>query len=378
MREEGKTHSLYGNDHGSINEMVEISDLQEFARHPFKVEKDAAMYELMESIRRDGVLVPLLVRPVRKKSGEEEQKIDNEKGIELEAKYEIISGHRRRMAAEWAGLKQVPAIIRDLDDSLAVIAMVDSNLQRERLLPSEKAYAYKMRLEAMKHQGRRCCTEPTQSSAQNVPKTGEPTDAETTSVQLEPAKGILFASKTEEASAQIDPKHGMIACSLAEEASSVQNEPNCKGKTYIPIRSNELLARQVGENVNQIKRYIRLTFLIPQILQMVDDRKLAMSSAVEISFLREKEQYEPYAVMDIEQTVPTLSQANRMKRMSQQKGLTMDDIYRILEEPKPNQREQVKIPLDRVRQYFPKDFTPAQQVDLIEKLLAGWATENLK
>ena len=142
--------------------------------------------------------------------------------------------------------------------------------------------------------------------------------------------------------------------------------------------SNELLARQVGENVNQIKRYIRLTYLIPQILCMVDEKRLALTSAVEISFLKEEEQYDLYAVMDLEQTIPSLSQANRMKRMSQQKGLSMDDIYTILGEEKPNQREQVKIPLNRIRQYFPKDFTPAQQVDLIETLLAGWATEHLQ
>ena len=143
-------------------------------------------------------------------------------------------------------------------------------------------------------------------------------------------------------------------------------------------RSNELLAKQVGENVNQIKRYIRLTFLIPQILQMVDDEKLAITSAVEISFLKEEEQYELYAVMDLEQTIPSLSQANRMKRISQQKSLDMDKIYSILIERKPNQREQVKIPMDRIQQYFPKDFTPSQQIDLIEKLLAGWAEKYLK
>jgi ParB family chromosome partitioning protein len=294
--------------------MVRICDLQEFSDHPFKVVKDAAMYELMESIRLEGVLVPLLIRPA-----------------EQDGKYEIIAGHRRKMAAEWAGLTQVPAIVRNLDDDQAVIAMIDSNLQRERILPSEKAYAYKMRLEAMKHQGKRMHVELT--------------------------------------SAQLEPK---LQDGRGEGNESLNFKKAASG------RSNELLAKQVGENVNQIKRYIRLTFLIPQILQMVDDEKLAITSAVEISFLKEEEQYELYAVMDLEQTIPSLSQANRMKRISQQKGLDMDKIYSILIERKPNQREQVKIPMDRIQQYFPKDFTPSQQIDLIEKLLAGWAEKYLK
>lgn len=327
--------------------MARISDLREFYSHPFKVTKDAAMYELMESIRQEGVLVPLLVRPIRKDEGgarkNEGEVIDPEESTGMdqasgsEARYEIIAGHRRRMAAEWAGLTEVPVIIRDMDDDQAVIAMVDSNLQREYLLPSEKAYAYKMRLDAMKHQGKRITS---------------------TSAQVEPK----FSNRAE------DEKSG----------GSEGSTGNTDTEKHVPIRSNELLARQVGENVNQIKRYIRLTFLIPQILQMVDDRKLALSSAVELSFLKEDEQYDLYAVMDLEQTVPSLPQANRMKRMSQQKGLTMDDIYSILSEIKPNQKEQVKIPMERIRKYFPKEFTPSQQVDLIEKLLAGWAEKYLK
>ncbi len=163
---------------------------------------------------------------------------------------------------------------------------------------------------------------------------------------------------------------------------SDQVEPKCNEpqgvKELTPSRSNELLAKMVGENVNQIKRYIRLTYLIPQILLMVDEGKLALTSAVELSFLRENEQYELHAIMDLEQSIPSLSQTNRMKRISQQKGLTMDDICSILEEVKPNQREQVKIPMERIQRYFPKDFTPVQQVELIEKLLAGWAKKYLK
>lgn len=314
MTNEEKMYSLGSYASGACSGMVQICDLQEFSDHPFKVVKDAAMYELMESIRLEGVLVPLLIRPA-----------------EQDGKYEIIAGHRRKMAAEWAGLTEVPAIVRNLDDDQAVIVMIDSNLQRERILPSEKAYAYKMRLEAMKHQGKRM-------------------HVELTSAQVEPKLQDGRGKKNE-------------SLNVMKAASG---------------RSNELLAKQVGENVNQIKRYIRLTFLIPQILQMVDDEKLAITSAVEISFLKEKEQYELYAVMDLEQTIPSLSQANRMKRISQQKGLDMDKIYSILIERKPNQREQVKIPMDRIQQYFPKDFTPSQQIDLIEKLLAGWAEKYLK
>ena len=343
MKAKKGVSSFANNDHGLQSGMIKISNLRDFFCHPFKVVKDAAMYELMESIRQEGVLVPLLVRPVRMKIETEggEGKLMDEK----EKEYEIIAGHRRKTAAEWAGLREVPAIVRDLDDDQAVIAMVDSNLQREQLLPSEKAYAYKMRLEAMKHQGRR----------------------------LNPAM------------VQIEPKE--VSSSIEKNGESTEKDAGSKSlqtdgvqhtRTYVPIRSNELLARQVGENVNQIKRYIRLTYLIPQILRMVDEKRLALTSAVEISFLKEEEQYDLYAVMDLEQTIPSLSQANRMKRMSQQKGLSMDDIYTILGEEKPNQREQVKIPLNRIRQYFPKDFTPAQQVDLIETLLAGWATEHLQ
>ena len=314
MTNEEKIYSLGSYVSGACSGMVRICDLQEFSDHPFKVVKDAAMYELMESIRLEGVLVPLLIRPA-----------------EQDGKYEIIAGHRRKMAAEWAGLTEVPAIVRNLDDDQAVIVMIDSNLQRERILPSEKAYAYKMRLEAMKHQGKRMHVELT--------------------------------------SAQLEPK---LQDGRGEGNESLNFKKAASG------RSNELLAKQVGENVNQIKRYIRLTFLIPQILQMVDDEKLAITSAVEISFLKEEEQYELYAVMDLEQTIPSLSQANRMKRISQQKGLDMDIIYNILIERKANQREQVKIPMDRIQQYFPKDFTPSQQIDLIEKLLAGWAEKYLK
>ena len=288
---------------------VSISELHSFRNHPFKVETNTELCELMRSIEKEGVLVPLLVRTNPYGDG-----------------FEVISGHRRKEAALWAGETEVPVVIRELDDDQAVVAMVDSNLHRENLKPSEKAFAYRMKLEAMKHQGKKVLAD------------------DITLAQVEPR----FAKK----------------------------EPG--DVFYDAMRSNELLAKQAGESVAQIKRYIRLTKLIPKILDMVDRELLAIRSAVEISFLTEAEQYELHAVMELEQCVPNISQANRLKRMSQQKCLDMDMIYEILEEIKPNQREQIKIPLERIGKYFPADYTPAQQADLIEKLLKGWAQKNRK
>lgn len=223
--------------------LVKVSELHDFKDHLFKVEQNQELFELRQSMEKEGVLVPLLIRHNTDGDG-----------------YEIIAGHRRKAAAIWAGMEEVPAIIRDLDDDQSIIAMVDSNLQREKILPSEKAFAYKMRLEAMKHQGR------------VDDMTSDP----------------------------LGPKY-------------MENN-----------RSNEQLAQMVGESVTQIKRYIRLTKLIPKILDMVDRELLAIRSAVEISFLTEAEQYELHAVMELEQRVPNISQANRLKRMSQQKCLDMD------------------------------------------------------
>lgn len=286
------------------------------------MERNPELFELRQSIEKEGILIPLLIR-----------KNPNGDG------YEIIAGHRRKEAAIWAGITELPVIIRELDDDQATIAMVDSNLQREKILPSEKAFAYKMKLEAMKQQGRRNDL----TSGQVEPK-------------LENETLEIYTLESE-----IDENGRVI----------IKQKSGKKG-----IRSNELLARQVGESVNQIKRYIRLTHLIPKILDMVDEEKLALTSAVEISFLTEEEQYELHAVMEIEQSIPNLSQANRLKRMSQQNLLDMDSIYEIMEEVKPNQREQVKIPLDRVGKYFPADYTPLQQIELIEKLLREWAKQN--
>lgn len=289
---------------------VDVNRLHDFKNHPFKVEMNTELCELMRSIEKEGVLVPLLVRTNPYGDG-----------------YEVISGHRRKEAAIWAGETKVPVVIRELDDDQAVVAMVDSNLHRENLKPSEKAFAYKMKLDAMKHQGKHLDS------------------------------GAL---------AQVGPKF------------TDGSQLNEKGNNTSTINSNELLARQVGESVAQIKRYIRLTKLIPKILDMVDDGKIAFTIAVELSYLSENEQYELHAVMDLEQCTPSLSQANRMKRISQSGKLDMDAIYSILEEEKPNQREQIKICSSTLEEYFPDDFTPKQKVELIERLVKEWHEKQIK
>ena len=236
--------------------------------------------------------------------------------------YEIIAGHRRKAACEWAGIDEVPVIVREMDDADAVIAMVDSNLQREHIKPSEKAFAYKMKLEAMKSQGKR----------------------------------------TDLTSSQVGTK--------------LEKEQTEDGKTI--HRADERLAKEVGESRNQIARYIRLTNLIPKILDMVDEGKIAFTIGVELSYLLEEEQYELHAVMDLEACTPSLSQANRLKRMSQSGTLDMDEIYRVLEQEKPNQREQIKIRADTLAEYFPKDYTPRQKVELIETLVKEWHEKQME
>lgn len=265
---------------------VPIGQLHDFRGHPFKVERDMALFELMQSIGKEGVIVPALVRPNPYGEG-----------------YEMIAGHRRKEACLWAGIGEMPVVVRNLDDNQAVIAMVDSNLQREYLKPSEKAFAYKMKMEAMKHQGKR-------------------EDIDTLS--------------------------------------------------QIGTRSDEILAKQVGESRNQIARYIRLTNLIPKILAMVDEGKIAFTVAVELSYLTEEEQYELHAVMDMEQCTPSLSQANRIKRMSQSGKLDMDAIFMVLSQEKPNQREQIRIRADTLEDYFPEDFTMEQKVKVIQRLVKEW------
>lgn len=307
--------------------MIKISQLHGFKNHPFKVERNLELFEFRQSIEKEGVLVPLLVRSNPDGNG-----------------YEIIAGHRRKEAAEWAGLTEVPAIIREFDDNQSIIAMVDSNLQREKILPSEKAFAYKMKLEALKHQGKR---------------------NDLTSSQV----GTKLENPTMECYQLYE---------TYDEKGKWNLESRAMNSDDTNMRADEIMARQLGESRNQIARYIRLTNLIPKILQMVDEEKLALTSAVELSFLKEKEQYELHAVMDLEQSIPSLSQANRLKRMSQQGKLDMESICEIMEEVKPNQKEQVRIPLERISKYFPAEYTPAQQVNLIEKLLCGWARQNQK
>ena len=286
---------------GEIRE-IPLASLHTFRNHPFQIHEDK-LEEMVESVRQYGVLVPGIAR-MRPQGG-----------------YEIIAGHRRKAACAWAGIEEVPVIIRELDDADAVIAMIDSNLQREHIKPSEKAYAYKMKLEAMKSQGKR---------------------------------NDLFVSQV---------------------GTKLEKEQTKEGKTI--LRADERLAKEVGESRNQIARYIRLTNLVPKILDMVDEGKIAFTIGVELSYLTEEEQYELHAVMDLEQCTPSLSQANRMKRMSQAGTLDMDEMYSILEQEKPNQREQIKIRADTLADYFPKDFTPEQKVELIESLVKEWHEKQM-
>lgn len=299
--------------------MVPIAELQDFEGHPFKVENDMALFELMQSIEKEGVIVPALARP---KAG---------------GGYELIAGHRRKAACKWAGLEVMPVVIRDLDDNQAVIAMVDSNLQREHLKPSEKAFAYKMKLEAMKRQGAR-------------------TD-------------LTFCQVGEKLENPTLQTHSLTSGHDADGKWIVLQDKSVEAAI---IRSNQALAMQTGESQRQISRYIRLTNLIPKLLDMVDEERIAFTIAVELSYLTEEEQYEFYEVMNMEQCTPSLSQANRMKRMSQSGELDMDGMFLILEQEKPNQREQIKLRADTLAKYFPEDYTPKQKTDLIERLVKEW------
>ena len=320
MKETKEMYPSWGDDHGVRLGNVKISDLQDFKEHPFHVVEDTALFELAKSIEDKGVLVPLIVRANHYGDG-----------------YEIISGHRRNAACKWAGLSEVPVMIVELDDNEAVIAMVDSNLQREHIKPSEKAFAYKMKLEAMKQQGKRTDLTSCQVGKKSVEN---PT---------------LSLAK--------------VGCGYDENGRwQVTNEE----VEQTPIDSNKQLAMQLGESQRQIARYIRLTNLIPKILNMVDEGKIAFTVAVELSYLKEEEQYELHAIMDLEQCTPSLSQACRLKIMSQHGTLDMDAICMVLEEQKPNQREQIKIRADSLAKYFPKDYTPKQKTDLIEQLLKEW------
>ena len=268
---------------------IPLGELHPFRNHPFKVKDDAAMQDTVDSVREYGVLVPAIARP------------DPSGG------YELIAGHRRHHASELAGKETMPVIVRDLDDDAATIIMVDSNLQREELLPSERAFAYKMKLEAMKHQGERL---------------------DLTSAQV--------------------------------------------GRKLENRESREILAEQVGQSRNQISRFIRLTELIPTLLDMVDERKIAFNPAVELSYLKKEEQTLLLEAMDSEQATPSLSQAQRLKKFSQQKMLSLDVMRAVMSEEKKNDLDRVTLKNETLRKYFPKSYTPKQMEDTIIKLLEGW------
>lgn len=265
---------------------IPISEISDFPNHPFKVRMDEAMLEMAESVKQYGVLVPAMVRP------------------KPEGGYEMVAGHRRKMAAELAQQTEIPCLVRDLTDDEAVIIMVDSNLQREKILPSEKAFAYKMKLEAMKRQQ------------------GERTDL--TSVPLGQKSGIT---------------------------------------------SRELLAGNSPDSNTQIQRYIRLTYLIPPLLDMVDEGKIAMRPAVELSYLPENEQTALHETMKMEDCTPSHAQAIKMRKFSEEGKLNEDVILSIMQEEKPNQKEQVRIPKERISKYFSPG-TPAKTIeDTIVKAL---------
>ncbi len=268
---------------------IPLSELHPFRNHPFKVKDDEAMMETADSIKQYGVLVPAIARP------------DPEGG------YELVAGHRRHRASELAEKETMPVIVRDLDDDAATIIMVDSNLQRESLLPSERAFAYKMKLDAMKHQGER-----------------------------------------------VD-----LTCS------QVGNK--LEGK-----KSSEILAEQVGQSKNQIFRYIRLTELIPELMDMVDEKKVALNPAYELSFLKKEEQVDLLDAMDSEQATPSLSQAQRLKKYSQEGHLTLDMMRVIMGEEKKSDLDRVTFTSDTLRKYFPKSYTPQRMQETIIKLLEAW------
>lgn len=260
--------------------------ISDFPNHPFKVRMDQSMIELSDSVKQYGVLVPSLVRPM------------------LDGSYQMVSGHRRKRAAELAGLPTVPCIIRELTDDEAIIVMVDSNLQREQILPSEKAVAYKMKLEAMKRQGQR----------------------------------------------------SDLTCAPVEHKSGKQ-------------KSRDILANQSGDSREQVRRFIRLTELIPSVLDMVDSGKIAFRPAVELSYLSKEQQQSLYDTMECEDCTPSLAQAIKMKEFSRDGKLTEEVILSIMQEEKPNQREQFKMPKERISKYFAPG-TPAQKIeDTIVKAL---------
>ena len=271
---------------------ISISELVPFKDHPFKVVDDEAMLRTTESIAQYGVLTPLIARPLEGGG------------------YEIISGHRRAHAAEMAGLTEVPVLVRQMDDDSATVLMVDSNLQRENILPSERAYAYKMKLEALKHQGER----------------------------------------SDLTSGQLGPK----------------------------LRSDEQLAQEAGESRKQVQRYIRLTNLIPELLEMVDQKQISFNPAVELSYLAPEEQEIFMQAMDEVQASPSLSQAQRLKKLAQEGDFTMDAAREIMNEVKKGDLERVTFRNEQLRKYFPRSYTTQQMQDTIIKLLDQWQKKKAR
>ena len=263
-----------------------LSDLHPFEGHPFKVLDDELMEQTVESIKQIGVVSPLIVRP------------DPEGG------FEILSGHRRLHAAQLAGLETVPVIVKEMDDDAAIIFMVDSNLQRENILPSERAFSYKMKLDAMKHQGQR----------------------------------------------------GDLTSDQVGQKSWAVNQ----------------LADDANESKTQVQRFIRLTNLIPEILDMVDEKKIAFNPAVELSYLKPSEQKEFLEAMDYAQASPSLSQAQRLKKLSQEGDCTLDAMCEVMNEIKKDELDHVTIKNEVLRKYFPKSYTPKQMQDTIIRLLEKW------
>ena len=266
---------------------IPLSELHPFKDHPFKVIDNEAMFDTAESIKQYGVLVPAIARP-REDGG-----------------YELVSGHRRKRACELAGLETMPVIIRNLDDDAATIIMVDSNLQRENILPSERAFAFKLKLEAIKRQG----------------------------------------SRTDLTSSQVGTKLN---------------------------RADEIVAEQAGSSRNQVQRYIRLTELIPDLLSMVDEKKIAFNPAVELSYLKSEKQLLLIDAMDTEQATPSLSQAQRLKKFSAEGNCTLEAMCAIMSEEKKGEPDKVTLTGDKIKKYFPKNYTPQQMEATIIKLLEGW------
>lgn len=270
-------------------QQLDLAKLQPFKNHPFKVKDDEDMEKTVESIKQFGVLNPVIVRPLE------------------EGGYEIVSGHRRCHASELAGLTTIPGIVRNLDDDAATILMVDSNLQRETLLPSERAWAFRMKLEAIKHQG-------------------------------------VKRNSSKESSVQLGRR----------------------------LEATDIIADEVDESRSQVKRYIRLTELIPELLEMVDTKQIAFNPGVELSYLKEKEQLDFLEAMDYAQAAPSLSQAQRLKKLSQDGLCTFEAMCAVMGEEKKGDIDRVTFKTGDIKKYFPKSYTPKQMEDTIIKLLDQW------